>query len=126
MTAAQRLSADRMIEAKGQSVTLTRNASGTYNPATGTAAITTTTQTGNGVILPFALGIRKRGDSNVTAADRKCLLSALSASGTALTAPVVDDKLTDANGNAYVITEVTPLAPAGLDIMYTLTVRRVN
>lgn len=126
MTAAQRLSADRMIEAKGQTVTLTRRSAGAYNTATGKAAITETTQTGKGVILPFAVGIRKRGDSNVTQADRQCLLSALNSAGASLTAPVVDDKLTDASGATYVITEVSPLAPDGTAVLYELTVRRAN
>ena len=123
MTVAQRSRAHDMIEAKGQTVTLTRNASGAYNPATGTAAITTTTQTGKGVILPFAQGIRKRGDSNVTAADRYCILSGLNSAGAALTEPKVDDKLTDSANNAYTITEVSPLEPAGLPVIYELTIR---
>ena len=101
-----------MIAAKGQAVTLTRRASGAYNPATGTAAVTTSTQTGKGVILPFGQGIRKRADSNVTTADRLCYLSGLNASGAALTEPKVDDTLTDAQGASYSITEVSPLEPA--------------
>lgn len=123
MTVAQRSRAHDLIEAKGQTVTLTRNASGTYNPATGTATITTSTQTGKGVILPFAQGIRKRSDSNVTAADRYCILSGLNSAGAALTEPRVDDKLTDSASNAYVITEVSPLEPAGLPIIWELTIR---
>ena len=123
MTVAQRLSANRMIEAKGQTVTLTRRAAGTYNPATATATITTSTQTGKGVILPFAQGIRKQSGSNVTAADRLCLLSGLTSAGAALTEPKVDDTLTDAGGAVYTITEVSPLEPAGLAIIYELTVR---
>lgn len=47
MTVAQRSTANRLIADKGQTVTLTRRASGAYNPATGTSAITTTTQTGS-------------------------------------------------------------------------------
>jgi hypothetical protein len=123
MTTAQRLSADRMIEAKGQAVTLTRRASGSYNPATGAASVTTTTQTGKGVILPFAQGIRKAPGTTVLATDRQCLLSALKSDGTALTAPQVDDTLTDSNGDVWAVTEVSPLAPAGLDIIYELTLR---
>ena len=123
MTVAQRLTANRLIAAKGQAVTLTRRAAGAYDPATGTAAITETTQTGKGVILPFGQGIRKRADSNVTATDRLCYLSALNASGAALTEPKVDDFLTDAGGVKYAVVEVSPLSPAGLDIMFELTVR---
>lgn len=124
MTAAQRLSADRLIEAKGQAVTLTRQASGEYNPATGAASITTTTQTGKGVILPFAVGLRKMAGGNVVMGDAQCLLSALDTAGEPLDpAPVVGDKLTDAAGKAHEITEVNPLQPAGMALIYDLTVR---
>jgi len=123
MTVAQRTSADRMIEAKGQTVTLTRQAAGSYNPATGAAVVTTSTQTGKGVILPLGVGIRKMPGSDVTAADRQCLLSGLNSAGAALTEPKVGDKLTDRNSVVYTITEVSPLEPAGLAIIYDLTVR---
>lgn len=123
MTAAQRLSADRLIAAKGQVVTLTRRASGDYDPATGTTAITETTQTGKGVILPFATGLRKQAGTSITVGDKQCLLSALDSDGAALEAPEVDDTLTDANGTVYTITETSPLAPAGDALIYDLTVR---
>ena len=123
MTAAQRTTADAMIEAKGQTVTLTRRTSGAYDPATGSATIVDTVQTGKGVILDFATGLRKMAGSNIAAADRQCLLSALNSAGAALTRPAVDDTLTDAAGNAFTITEVSELSPAGTDILYTLTVK---
>lgn len=123
MTAAQRSTADRMIEAKGQAVTLTRRVSGAYNPATGTATITTSTQAGKGVILPLSAGLRHMAGSNVTQADRQCLLSGLKSDGSAMTPPQVDDTITDSNGVVWAVTEVSPLAPAGLSILYDLTVR---
>lgn len=124
MTALQRTSANRMIAAKGQTVTLTRRAAGAYNPATATSAITETTQTGKGVILPFASGLRKMAGTTIPASDQQCYLSALNSAGAALTAPQVDDTLTDANAQVYTITEVAPLSPAGLSIIYELTVRK--
>jgi hypothetical protein len=123
MTAAQRSSAATLIAAKGQTVTLTRRAAGAYNTANGTSATTTSTQTGKGVILPFASGLRKMAGTNIPAGDKQCLLSALSTAGAAITAPKVDDMLTDAGGTIYSIVDVAPLAPAGLDIIYELTVR---
>lgn len=123
MTVAQRSRAADLIGRKGQAVTLTRRSAGAYDPATGTASITTSTQTGKGVILPFAAGIRKSGNTTVTAADRWCILSGLNTAGTALTEPKVDDTLTDAAGATYTITEVSPLEPAGLAIIYELTIR---
>lgn len=123
MTVAQRLSAHAMIEAKGQTVTLTRRAAGAYNTATGAASITTTTQTGKGVILPLG-GYRKVNGSSVVAGDEVLLLSGLTTSGAVLTAPVVGDDVTGADGSAYVITEIDPLRPAGLSIIYDCIVRR--
>lgn len=122
MTAAQRNTADRMIEAKGQSVTLTRQSAGSYSTSTGAVTITSTTQTGKGVILPLA-GLRKWGNTNVVLGDKQCLLSGLNSAGAALTAPKVGDTLTDANSTVYEITDIAPLEPAGLAIIYDLTVR---
>ena len=123
MTVAQRTSANRMIAAKGQAVTLTRRSAGAYNTATGVAAVTTTTQTGKGVILPFGPGLRNQAGSAITADDRICYLSALKADGTALTAPKVNDELTDANSVKYTVIEIAPLSPAGLTVMFELTIR---
>ena len=123
MTTAQRATADRMIAAKGQTVTLTRRASGSYNPATGTAAITTTTQTGKGVILPLSAGLRKMAGTNIPAGSVQCLLSALNTAGATLTAPQIDDTLTDADSRVWTIIDIAPLEPAGLNILYDLTLR---
>ena len=112
-----------MIAAKGQAVTITRRAAGAYNAATASATITTTTQLGKGVILPFASGLRHAPGSNIPMTDRQSLLSGLNSAGVALTAPRVDDTLTDASGQVYAITEVNQLAPAGLAILFELTVR---
>ena len=122
MTAIQRSTANRLIADKGLTVTLTRQAAGPYDPATGTSAITTTTQTGKGVILPFAAGLRHLAGSTIAIGDKNLLLSAIGSNGAALTPPVLDDKVT-ANGVDYVITDIAPLSPAGLDIMFDCTVR---
>lgn len=122
MTTAQRLSAHQQIEAKGQTVTLTRRASGAYNTATGSASITTTTQTGKGVILPLG-GYRKVNGTTIVAGDETLLLSGLNSDGVALTEPVVNDTVTDANGKAYTLTVVDPLKPAGLSIMFDCVIR---
>ena len=124
MTAAQRSSADNSITGKGQLVTVTHRAAGAYDAATGASAITETTQTAYAVIFPFGPGLRKMPGSTITADDQQCLLSALNTVGTAVTAPIVNDTLTDVNGVVHTITEVSPLAPAGMTIMYDLTIRR--
>ncbi|MFM9829733.1 MAG: hypothetical protein ACKVOB_13490 [Sphingomonas sp.] len=121
MTVAQRASAYRQIAAKGQTVTLTRNTSGTYDPATGAASITTTTQIGKGVILPLAAFAKAQG--NVVEGDQQLLLGALDTAGSVLTAPVVDDSVTLADGSVVTITAIDPLEPAGLSIIYDCRVR---
>lgn len=125
MTVAQRINADAMIAAKGQAVTLTRRASGAYNPATGTAAITTSTQTGKGVILPLA-GYRKIDGTSVVAGDETLLLSGLNSAGSPLTAPIVGDYVTGTDGATYAMTVIDPLRPAGLSIMYDCVIRRAE
>lgn len=123
MTAAQRASAASMLERKGQVVTITHRESGAYDPATGSATVTETTQAASGVILPFPQGIRKMVGSDVLATDRQCYLSALKTDGATLSEPAVNDILTDTTGDDWTITEVSPLTPAGLDIIYELTIR---
>lgn len=118
-----RAEADAMLEEFGQAVTLTHRAAGAYDPATGTAAITETTQAASAVIFDFAPGLRKMAGENIAAGDRQCYLSALKSDGTALTRPSVNDTLTDANGLALTIVAVSELSPAGVDILYELTVR---
>lgn len=121
MTVAQRLSADSIIAAKGQAVTLTRRASGTYDPAVGASAITTTTQTGKGVILPLG-GYRKVNGTSIVAGDEMLLLSGLDSDGVALAEPDVNDSI-DAGGKVYTLTVVDTLRPAGLPIMFDCVVR---
>lgn len=112
-----------MIARKGASVTLTYRTSAAYVPASGTAAITTSTATAKGVILPFSQGLRKIAGTNVVDGDQQLLLAALATDGTALTAPKVDDIAT-VNGKAHTIIEVTPLAPSGdTRLLYDCTVR---
>ncbi len=125
MTALKRITANRMIAANGQTVTLTRRAAGAYNPATGSAAaITPTTQTGKGVILPLA-PMRKNGDS-IVEGDQQLLLSALTSTGGVLALPHVNDTVTLADASVLTIIAVEPLTPAGLDILYDCIVRRAG
>lgn len=117
MTAQAALTANRLIAAKGQAVTLTRRASGAYNPATGAASVTETTQTGKGVILPLSAGVRHSANTSIPAGSVQCLLSAVG-----ISAPELDDRLTDAAGKVWAIVEVSTLEPAGEALLYDLRV----
>lgn len=113
---------------KGQVVTLTREAAGVYNPATGAAAITPTTQTGSGVVFEYPITIRSRGGSRdepntlILAGDKQLLLSALNTTGGTITRPQAGDRATIA-GVVYTITAVGPLSPAGTDVYYECNIR---
>lgn len=122
MTTAQRSTANRLIADKGQTVTLTLRSAGSYDPAQGSAAITETTQTAKGVILPLG-GYRKFNGTSIVAGDETLLLSALDSTGGALAEPDVNTKITDTNGKAYTLTVVDPLRPAGLPILFDCVVR---
>lgn len=124
MTTAQRSTANRLIADKGQTVTITRRASGAYNTATGTSSITETTQTGKAVLLPLA-GYRKVDGTSIVAGDETLLLSALNTAGAALTEPIIGDTLTLADGTTdYTLVEIDALNPAGLGILFDCVVRR--
>ena len=123
MTVAQRSRAHDMIARKGQTLTISRQADGGYNPATGSSTVSPTTQTGKGVIFPFGVGLRNMAGTTVTSEDRQCILSGLTTSGTALAPPKVNDTVTDSNAVVWTVTEVSPLAPAGMSIIYELTLR---
>lgn len=118
MTTANRDTAARLITAKGQALTITRRAAGAYDPATGAATITTSNQSGHGVILPLS-PFRKSLDSLIAIGDQQLLLAALN-----ITAPHVDDTVTDVNGNVWSIIAIDPLNPDGIDILFDCIIRR--
>ena len=125
MTAAtSRATANRLLTKFGRTMTLTRRTAGAYSPATG-AAITETTQSLKGVVLPlpsigWALG--KLGSTNIVQGDIQILLSALTTTGGVVTEPLVDDRVT-AGSNVYTIVNLAPLSPDGTDIVYDCIAR---
>lgn len=121
MTTAQRASAYASIAAKGQTVVLTRTTEGAYDPATGSSSTSTSTQTGKGVILPLSAGVKYLGGTNIPKGAKQCLLAGLGTDGVALALPHAGDKLT-ASGVDYTVSEVSPLEPAGMPIIFDLTI----
>lgn len=122
-----RADAADMLAEFGQAVTLTRNAAGTYDPATGTTPITTSTQAGKGVILPLGAMMRRAfmgGGDNIIEGDQEMFLSALTATGGVLAVPHINDTVTDSAGGVWTITTIDPLSPAGTAILYDCIVRR--
>ena len=113
--------ANKVLKDKGQAVTITRQSSGTYDTTTGAAAVTTTTQSGYGAILDYA---DKNIDGTlILSGDKQLLLSAVNSAGTALTAPEVNDTVTDAASAVRTITRIKTLSPAGTTILYDCNLR---
>lgn len=125
MTTAQRSSAARMLTAKGQALTLAYVGTGnsSFNVATGEATNTAPADaTVKGVILP--LDKFRKAQGNIVEGSQQLLLAAVDASGTTITPPQVDGTVTDANSDVWTLTEVEPLAPAGLAILYDCVIRK--
>lgn len=114
---------NRLLNGKGQSITLTHVAPGVYDPATGgTSAATTTVQAGTGTVLDWEA---KYVDGTlIKNGDKKLLLSPLNTAGGVLTAPVLGDKVTDAAGVVYTLVEpLGTLSPAGTPVLYDCNMR---
>jgi hypothetical protein len=122
MTVAQRATAARMIASKGQTVTIEHTAPGGYDPATGTMGGAVISTQGKAVIFPFSTGLRMAPNSSITTGTEQCYLSGLAVDGSPMPEPAVDDVLIDAAGVRHTISDVAPLSPAGLDIIYDLTI----
>jgi len=113
--------ANKLLKGKGQKVTLIRQVSGAYDPATGQATVTTTIQAGTGAIFDYA-------DKNIDgvlilSGDKQLLLSAVNSTGTALTAPLVNDTVTDVGGVVRTITRIKALSPAGTTVLFDCNLR---
>jgi hypothetical protein len=112
--------ANRLLKGKGQAITLSRQTAGAYNPATGTAAVTVTTQTAYGAMFEY-------GDKNIDGVliqegDKQLLLSALNSAGTALVAPQLNDTVT-INTVVYTVVRIKPLSPAGTTVLFDCNIR---
>ena len=112
--------ANRLLKGKGQEITLTRQAAGAYDPATGTAAVTTTTQTAYGAM--FEYGDKNIDGTLIKEGDKQLLLSAINSAGTALVAPALNDTVT-INTVVYTVVRIKPLSPAGTTVLFDCNIR---
>ncbi len=115
--------AQDILEEMGQAVTLKHTDPGTYNPATGGyTGGSTITQYGYGAVVDWES--RHIDGTLIKIGDRRLLLSPLNTAGAALTAPVLNDTVTDAAGVVY--TMVVPLkivSPGGTPVIYECNLR---
>lgn len=103
-----------LLTDKGQSMTLTTRTAGSYDPATGTAAITTAVETVYGAVLDYSAKdidgtLIKRGDKRV-------ILEASDA------VPTTTDTLT-IGGVVHAIIEAVPVNPGGVVVIYKVQAR---
>lgn len=101
----------------GQMVTLTTKSVGAYNPATGNAAVTVSTQQVKAVVFPR--GAKDIDGTLIQQGDQKLLLSMAGAA-----APHLDDTVTIGT-TTYTITFIKLLAPAGINVLCECNIRGV-
>lgn len=114
----------------GQVIVLSRTTTGAYDTSTGKPGVTSTTQTGSGVVLEYSTftraGVQNTPGSLIQAGDRQLLLSPVDANGQPLNPPpAVDDLVTLADGTTYTVTSAAPLSPAGTPIYFDCNLRGV-
>ena len=112
--------ANRLLKGKGQAITLSRQTAGAYDPATGTAAVTTTAQTAYGAM--FEYGDKNIDGTLIKEGDKQLLLSAINSAGTALVAPALNDTVT-INTVVYTVVRIKPLSPAGTTVLFDCNIR---
>ena len=107
--------ADSAMSQYGQLVTLIHKTVGAYDPATGTAVTTSTSEIGRGVVFDYSRtkdGLSQADGTLIFQGDKKLLLSPVG-----ITAPRLDD-IVLANGITFVIKNIKSMNPAGTVVMY--------
>ena len=107
---------NKILQSKGQEVTIAKQTVGDYSVATSSASVTETTQTGYGVLLDH--GDDEIDGTLIKFGDKRLLLTAID-----ITAPTLGDKVTV---DSIVYTIVPPLktiSPAGTTVLYDLNLR---
>lgn len=108
--------AKRLLAKHGQSMTLSHDAPGAYDPATGTVTNTTTTATDSGVIFPYADGLSLIEGSLIQRGDQQVFISIA-------TAQLPADRIT-VGTTVYNVINVKEIAPAGTSVLFELQCRK--
>ena len=109
--------ADSTMADLGQMVTLTTKSVGAYNPATGNAAVTVSTQQVKAVVFPR--GAKDVDGTLIQQGDQKLLLSMAGAAP-----PHVGDTVT-IGATSYTITFIKLLTPSGVNVLCECNIRGV-
>lgn len=99
----------------GATGTLTRTTPGTYDPATGKAATSTTTQTVTAVMFPY--GDKFIDGTLILAGDRQAFIAAVG-----VTPPQAGDVLTW-GGETFTVVKAKNLSPARVAVLFECQVR---
>lgn len=113
--ARSRSTATRLLVGAGQSLTLSKPAVGSYNPATSIASSTVASSVVTGVVMDY--GVKEIDGKMVLRGDRKVMVSAGGA------VPAIGDTLT-IQSEAHRVIDVRDVAPGGVTILYIVQVRR--
>jgi len=105
-----------LLSSQGQAVTLTYHADGVYIPATGIVTSNDTVVVTTGVLLPLSRGLKYMPGTDISIDDQQLLLPGNIAQPTVGTTATI-------NGKNYLVTEVTPLNPAGTALIYDCMIR---
>jgi hypothetical protein len=118
--------AARDLLAAGAVVTLSWSIATAYDPANPSAPPSAPVAVqAAGVTLAYNLKqLGTQPDSLIRAGDKQLLLAALDVTGAALPEPPPDAQVTLADGSVWLVKNPQPLAPAGVPIMYDITIRR--
>jgi hypothetical protein len=106
----------RVLLRFGASATLTRNAAGVYDPATGTATPTVTTQTVQAAVFDYDQ--EYVNGTSILAGDKQVFMSAVGLTFKPQTGDVLLWQAVN-----YNVLKSKPLAPAGIDVLFELQVR---
>lgn len=121
---------DALVEAGGASpgVTLTRTPAGVYDRTTSKVAPgAPVTTAGVGLVFDYELQAAGAGAVEGTLirdGDKRLLLAAVDAAGVAIPAPVKGDACVAPDGLRYGVELVKTIAPAGVAVLYDVTLRR--
>ena len=118
--------ANRLLTKFGQSITLTSNTAGAYNVATGTSAITQTTQSAIGAIFDWGTENRPSygqefiDSSLIRSQDRQLLLSPVG-----INQPNLGDIATIQGKQYNLVPPMKSIAPAGICVLIICNIRGI-
>jgi hypothetical protein len=124
------IKAAKALAKYGTNVVISHKSTGTYNPATRTAPVTTVTENGVGMVLDWgsnnypANGEDTVEGTLIKTGDRKLILSPFNKDTGLNLTPLSIGDLATINGVVYTITNpIKPLSPSGIVVLIVANIR---